>query len=151
MQTPRALFILGMHRSGTSALSGAIASAGVYFGDDLLEAEAGVNDKGFWEHRELVRLNEALLAHAELKWFTPVAVDALSAVCEAPELAGPLFDQARSFAETAQRPVFGCNQGPAALSVGTVLAKSVCARRSRLLRHSLVAPSGRSSGIIAAA
>lgn len=98
MQTPRALFILGMHRSGTSALSGAIASAGVYFGDDLLEAEAGVNDKGFWEHRELVRLNEALLAHAELKWFTPVAADAMSAICKAPELAGPLFDQARSFA-----------------------------------------------------
>lgn len=80
MHTPRAIFILGMHRSGTSALSGALATAGVWFGpeQELLGAQQGINDKGFWEHRELVSLNEVLLTAAGVRWFTPLIADQLS-------------------------------------------------------------------------
>lgn len=77
MTSPRALLVLGMHRSGTSALAGALAATGVWLGDDLLDAQQDVNDKGFWEHRELVAINEALLAEAGCRWFTPGVSDAV--------------------------------------------------------------------------
>ncbi|WP_157680637.1 glycosyltransferase [Marinobacter nauticus] len=73
MSKPTAIFVLGMHRSGTSALAGALAASGVWLGDDLLEPAPGVNDKGFWEHKELVRINEALLERAGLHWYSPLA------------------------------------------------------------------------------
>ena len=73
LSKPTAIFVLGMHRSGTSALAGALAASGVWLGDDLLEPAPGVNDKGFWEHKELVRINEALLERAGLHWYSPLA------------------------------------------------------------------------------
>lgn len=73
LSKPTAIFVLGMHRSGTSALAGALAASGVWLGDDLLEPAPGVNDKGFWEHKELVRTNEALLERAGLHWYSPLA------------------------------------------------------------------------------
>lgn len=88
------IFVLGMHRSGTSALSGALASAGVAFGDQLLGPEAGVNDKGFWEHRELVRINEALLKQQGLDWHTPFAAAALAPLLANASSVGTLWQQA---------------------------------------------------------
>jgi hypothetical protein len=58
-----------MHRSGTSALCAALQSAGVSFGDGLLDPMQGVNDEGFWEDSAVVELNEALLEQAGLRWF----------------------------------------------------------------------------------
>lgn len=78
MNKPTAIFILGMHRSGTSALAGALAQSGLWMGDDLLEPAPGINDKGFWEHKELVRINEALLHNAGLQWYSPFASKKLS-------------------------------------------------------------------------
>ncbi len=72
------IFILGMHRSGTSALGGALAASGASFGEDLLAAKANVNEKGFWEHRELVRINEALLHCAGQHWYYPFASEAVA-------------------------------------------------------------------------
>ena len=72
MSKPTVIFVLGMHRSGTSALAGALAASGVWLGRDLLEPAPGVNDKGFWEHKELVRINECLLELAGLHWYTPL-------------------------------------------------------------------------------
>ncbi|MDV6320552.1 glycosyltransferase [Chromohalobacter sp. HP20-39] len=74
MNKPTVIFVLGMHRSGTSAMAGSLAVCNVWLGDNLLEPAPGINDKGFWEHRELVRLNEALLDKAGLRWHTPLAV-----------------------------------------------------------------------------
>lgn len=67
------LFIVGMHRSGTSALCAALAACGASFGDNLLAPMAGVNDEGFWEDAEVVALNEALLASVDSAWYAPSA------------------------------------------------------------------------------
>ncbi len=50
------LFVVGMHRSGTSALCAALAARGVSFGSDLLGPMAGVNDEGFWEDAGVVAI-----------------------------------------------------------------------------------------------
>lgn len=99
MSTPQVIFILGMHRSGTSALSGGLASAGIWFGDDLLGPETGVNDKGFWEHRELVRINEALLHAYGLHWYTPRPAERLIPLLQQPEQAGELWQSALAWAQ----------------------------------------------------
>lgn len=52
--------VLGMHRSGTSAVSGALSCAGVYFGNNLL-APAPFNPKGFFEHKDILYTNEEIL------------------------------------------------------------------------------------------
>ena len=57
------LFVVGMHRSGTSALCAALEACGATFGGELLGAMPGVNDEGFWEDEAVVALNERLLLH----------------------------------------------------------------------------------------
>lgn len=63
------IFVLGMHRSGTSALCAALSASGVSFGDHLLQAMAGVNEEGFWEDAGVVALNEQLLARTGSAWY----------------------------------------------------------------------------------
>jgi len=63
------VFITGFHRSGTSALAKFMASMGVYLGSDLIEAKAGVNDEGFWEHRGIVSINDRILSCLGSSWF----------------------------------------------------------------------------------
>ncbi len=58
--TKTALLVLGMHRSGTSLLSGLIAASGVSLGENLMAA-APDNPKGFWENQAIVDFNESLL------------------------------------------------------------------------------------------
>ena len=53
MPTSRAVFVLGMHRSGTSAIARGISSLGVYLGNDFLDAQPE-NPTGYWEDRNLV-------------------------------------------------------------------------------------------------
>jgi hypothetical protein len=64
------LFVLGMHRAGTSALCAALQASGASFGSDLLDPMAGVNDEGFWEDETVVEVNEALLATAGARWYS---------------------------------------------------------------------------------
>ena len=68
----RNLVILGMHRSGTSMVAGALASAGLRAGEegDLL-APQGDNPRGFWERQDVVALNDQLLARVDASWFNP--------------------------------------------------------------------------------
>src|SRR6516225_9835551 len=63
----RALLILGMHRSGTSACARAMQSLGVYLGTDFLETRPD-NPTGYWEDRNICELNERLLGALGLKW-----------------------------------------------------------------------------------
>lgn len=53
--------ILGSGRSGTSMLAGSLSRAGYYMGTSLLAAKAS-NPKGYFEDREINRINEDLLA-----------------------------------------------------------------------------------------
>jgi len=61
------LIVLGMHRSGTSALAGAMSRLGVNFGVDLLEAQDD-NVKGYFEHRQVVEIHQRLLEVSGSVW-----------------------------------------------------------------------------------
>jgi GT2 family glycosyltransferase len=66
------LVILGMHRSGTSMVAGALSSVGIGVGDtdELMEARED-NPLGFWERRDVVALNDRLLQASGNNWFNP--------------------------------------------------------------------------------
>ena len=63
----RCLFVLGMHRSGTSALTGLLQLLGVDLGSDLMAPQAD-NEKGFFENNKVVKLNERILAALGSDW-----------------------------------------------------------------------------------
>ncbi len=70
----RNIAILGMHRSGTSMVASALASAGVYVGEpQALLARQEDNPHGFWERRDVVALNDEILASAGGSWYNPPA------------------------------------------------------------------------------
>ena len=59
------LFVMGMHRSGTSLTARLLNLMGVYFGpeDALMEADR-FNPKGYWERKDVYQLNKTILQHA---------------------------------------------------------------------------------------
>ena len=63
----QAVLILGMHRSGTSVLSGLLAGAGLDLGKTLMPP-AEDNPRGFWENQRLVDINEAVLNIYDQSW-----------------------------------------------------------------------------------
>jgi hypothetical protein len=63
----RAILILGMHRSGTSALGGVMRSLGVAAPKQLIIADAD-NRRGYWESLLLVHADEQLLASIGSRW-----------------------------------------------------------------------------------
>jgi len=69
--TEHAVIVLGVHRSGTSALAGALTALGFHPGDELLPAVAGVNNNGFFEDQRVVDLNDSLLAALGRSWNWP--------------------------------------------------------------------------------
>lgn len=56
------VFVLGMHRSGTSALAGSLALLGLGTDQDLWEANPEDNPKGYWEPKDVVAINEAIFS-----------------------------------------------------------------------------------------
>lgn len=60
--------VLGMHRSGTSAMSRALSVLGAHHGHHVT-AVAQDNPTGFWEDAEVVAFNDGLLASLGLGWF----------------------------------------------------------------------------------
>ncbi|RLA61608.1 MAG: hypothetical protein DRR04_02530 [Gammaproteobacteria bacterium] len=70
----RNVVILGMHRSGTSMVAAALASAGLYAGRpaELLVAQED-NPHGFWERRDVVALNDEILSSYGANWYQPPA------------------------------------------------------------------------------
>jgi len=65
----RNVIVLGMHRSGTSVLSKGLQVLGVSIGSNLLEGNEW-NPKGYFEHADIVRLNDTLLGLAGARWDT---------------------------------------------------------------------------------
>lgn len=63
-----AIIVLGMHRSGTSALTGVLSILGVNPGTSLLPGMQEINPKGFWEHAEVVAIHERLLTSLDSSW-----------------------------------------------------------------------------------
>ncbi len=66
----RAIMVLGMHRSGTSAFSGVLSLMGVDLGSRLLPATPA-NASGYWEHEEVVAVHDSLLMALGSKWDDP--------------------------------------------------------------------------------
>lgn len=66
--TSTALCVLGMHRSGTSAVTGVLQLLGVALGDRLMTGHKGINDLGYFEHTEIVDIHDALLAALGTRW-----------------------------------------------------------------------------------
>lgn len=64
----KALLILGMHRSGTSAVTGALERLGVPLGSKLYAPHPGVNDKGYFEHQQIAGLDDEVLAALGTCW-----------------------------------------------------------------------------------
>ena len=63
--------VLGVHRSGTSALAGVLTRLGFHPGSELLPAVPGVNNNGFFEDQRVVALNDAILAALGRDWRYP--------------------------------------------------------------------------------
>ena len=69
------VFILGMHRSGTSAITGMLAQAGFAAPTDQMPANI-VNPKGFWESLSIAKLNEDFLEEMESHWSSSLPLPA---------------------------------------------------------------------------
>jgi len=80
----RVVVVLGMHRSGSSAMARGLEALGISVGDHLLPA-AEDNARGFWEDEDFLALNEQLLKALGLTWHSlrPVPMTALE---------NPVFD-----------------------------------------------------------
>jgi hypothetical protein len=74
MASSRAVIVLGMHRSGTSALARGLQMLGVYLGNDFLSPQPD-NPTGYWEDRNIFEINERLLAVFGLKWEDVALID----------------------------------------------------------------------------
>lgn len=74
MPSSRAVLVIGMHRSGTSALARGVQMLGVYLGDNFLSPRPD-NPTGYWEDRYICDLNERLLAALGLKWEDVALID----------------------------------------------------------------------------
>ena len=68
--TSHGFLVLGMHRSGTSALTRALNILGLRLADELVEPAAG-NPLGHWEPWPVVKLNDRLLKAFDRTWVDP--------------------------------------------------------------------------------
>lgn len=91
------LFVIGMHRSGTSLLTALLARCGAHPGraEDLTGPNQH-NPKGFWENNQFREINDQLLQSQACEWdspldFAPSKID--------PALAATLEQQARKLFE----------------------------------------------------
>lgn len=70
------IFVLGMHRSGTSALTRVLGFLGVHVGSPSeMNAADAANPRGYWERREVLALDEEILAALEASWCEPLPAD----------------------------------------------------------------------------
>lgn len=68
MSAKKIYVVLGMHRSGTSAITRGLQVLGVALGDRLMPQAPGNNEKGFWEDVDINRLNIDLLEYLGDDW-----------------------------------------------------------------------------------
>ncbi|MDZ7627827.1 MAG: rhamnan synthesis F family protein [Parvularculaceae bacterium] len=83
----RLVVVLGMHRSGSSAITRGLLALGVDLGGDFLKP-ADDNEKGFWEDLDIYRFNERLLSKANSAWHKLTPLDAAA-------FEGPAFSEER--------------------------------------------------------
>lgn len=64
------IFIIGMHRSGTSMITGLLYHCGLELGAPLL-MHAKDNPRGHFENRQFIRINQNILIRNGGRWFAP--------------------------------------------------------------------------------
>ncbi|MDD5070654.1 MAG: glycosyltransferase [Candidatus Omnitrophica bacterium] len=64
----KCLVVIGMHRSGTSLVTGLLEIYGVWLGNNLMGVSCGGNEKGHFEHLEIVSINETILQLLGSSW-----------------------------------------------------------------------------------
>ena len=64
----QAVLVLGMHRSGTSAVTRFLNRLGAHLPSKLIPPDADSNVHGFWEPRNIVDIHDELLASAGSSW-----------------------------------------------------------------------------------
>lgn len=64
-----ACFVLGMHRSGTSALAGTLHHFGFDYGSDLMPSSEG-NPKGYFENNLVYQHDRYMMSQAKANWDT---------------------------------------------------------------------------------
>ncbi len=70
------LIVLGMHRSGTSALAGLLEMAGCHFGADGTAMQASAdNPRGFQERQDVFELHQWALHVSGCAWDRPLSLD----------------------------------------------------------------------------
>ncbi len=69
-----AILVLGMHRSGTSALARLVGYLGAALPADAIEAHSD-NARGYWESAAIVKADDQLLRVARSSWFDPRPLD----------------------------------------------------------------------------
>lgn len=80
------LVILGMHRSGTSSVTGALTLAGATPPLTLMPPKPD-NPTGFWESERVAAFNDGLLARLGASWHTPGELPAAKLVDDTPLIA----------------------------------------------------------------
>ena len=104
MTGTRAIWVLGMHRSGTSLVAGALRLLGAELGppDGILPADPEDNPRGYWEQQAVVDLNNDLLGRfggSGSSWAPPALP---AGWAELPEL-DDLRERARAILESFDR------------------------------------------------
>jgi len=64
----KCLVVLGMHRSGTSALAGMLGLLGAETSSTLLPAHPDDNPRGYWENADIVAIHDKILASFGSSW-----------------------------------------------------------------------------------
>lgn len=65
------VIVLGMHRSGTSAIAAGLEQLGLSMGSSLYQGDEW-NPKGYFEERQVVEFNNRLLALQNCRWDSPL-------------------------------------------------------------------------------
>lgn len=73
--TKRIVVVLGMHRSGTSAITRGLQVLSLDLGNKLVGGLPDNNEKGFWEDAEINAFNEALLKKLDSAWHRLAKLD----------------------------------------------------------------------------
>lgn len=76
MSERHAILVLGMHRSGTSALARTLAFAGAGLPATLVPPTPGDNDLGYWESMPIVQFHERLFRTLGTAMLEPVPTEA---------------------------------------------------------------------------
>ncbi len=89
----KAILVLGMHRSGTSALAAGMGALGCDIINDMPPNEE--NPKGFFEHQDIQVLNDDILKSIDTFWGNPCYTDELRKINDGSTVSNELLERTR--------------------------------------------------------